>query len=133
MERGSSKHGVVRDEQLSRETRAAVQGPRSEWREPEPAGEDQPGTGRMPADQAIGGTPAGMSGVDVASRNELARYLPYRSFPATAARLAHLATAEGTDRARRPDPGVAEGAEYASVTELAVALGYGREDDSHRA
>ena len=88
----------------------------------------------MPADQATGGTPAGMSGVDVASRNELARYLTYRAFPATAAHLARNAAAEQAPTALvdqlRELPGEAE---YASVTELAVALGYGREDDSHRA
>src|SRR4051794_34307576 len=60
----TDKHGPLLDEELQHETRGLVQGGRSsraeEWRDPEPAGEDQPTGDRIyPEDRR--GEPAGVA------------------------------------------------------------------------
>ncbi|MBO0822131.1 MAG: DUF2795 domain-containing protein [Nocardiopsaceae bacterium] len=80
MERGSTKHGQNRDDQMARETqgmtRGAAQRPHTEeWREPEPVEDSVPSPGREPADP------------DITDRSELARVMTRDLFPATRERL----------------------------------------------
>jgi len=88
MERGSSKHGPRVDEQMDREVSGTVQGMAGaraeEWRDPEPAGEDQPDTGSAPTHDPgdfRAGTPKGMTPGDVEERSRLGRYLTLSALP----------------------------------------------------
>jgi hypothetical protein len=81
----SDTHGPILDEELKHETRGLVQGGRSsrveEWRDPEPAGEDQPTADRIyPEDRR--GNPEGMTQTDVDERSDIARALGTSAFPA---------------------------------------------------
>jgi hypothetical protein len=91
MERGGTKHGPVRDDQLAKESEGMVRGRGSthaeEWKDPEPTDRE--------ADRAIGqqppgrepAAPPGMSPRDVAIRSNLAAVLAGTEFPATRASL----------------------------------------------
>lgn len=82
---GTNKTGFVRDDELKREMQDELNskpGLRTdESYAPEPSGENQPVTERLPADQE-GGTPPGMTPQDVFVRSELARHLERGIFPA---------------------------------------------------
>jgi hypothetical protein len=86
MDRGSSKHGPRLDEQMAQEVRGTVQGVAGsraeEWREPEPAGEDQPEASAVPAGDRRSGTPQGMTSDEVEQRSTLGRYLDLSALPA---------------------------------------------------
>ena len=91
MERGSSKHGPRLDNEMEHEVRGMLQGkPGSggrveEWHDPEPSGEDQPGTAEL--------------------------IEPDRDRPAGTVRLRpHAAARDGADRPHgRPQPHVHAG------------------------
>src|SRR3954468_534861 len=92
MERGSDTHGPRLDALMAQETSGYVQsgGPGSrveEWRESEPAGEDQPEVRRVPGGPRPGGAPAGMTADDVEARSRLGSYLDRSVLPADAAVL----------------------------------------------
>ena len=97
----TGKHGPVLDEELEHETRGLVQGGRSsraeEWRDPEPAGEDQPTGDRIyPEDRR--GNPEGMTQDDVDERSDIARSLGTTAFPANRDSLVAIAAEnEATD------------------------------------
>ena len=127
MERGSSKHGRQLDEALKHETEGLTRSGHSthaeEWKDPEPAGEDQPGEPTL-----VGGTPAGMTPADVKGRSELARYLGPGCFPALGVVLLEAAAMNGApevilNRLRRLPSGV----EYDNVAAVWQALGGGIE------
>jgi hypothetical protein len=86
MERGNSKHGPRLDEEMAREVRGTVQGVAGsraeEWRELEPAGEDQPEATEVPAGESRAGAPQGMTSEEVEQRSELGRYLDLTALPA---------------------------------------------------
>jgi len=89
MDRGSSKHGPRLDEQMARETQGLTQGAPTdgraeEWREPEPAGEDQPEPGVVSHRDSgeAGGSPTGMTPDEREERSRLGRYLRRSVFPA---------------------------------------------------
>ena len=94
MERGSSKHGPVHDQEMAHETEGLVRGgPHGthveEWREPEPVDEGVP-----PVRRGDGANPR-PSGRDYELRNELARILTKDWFPADRdAVLARLADSD---------------------------------------
>lgn len=96
IERGSDKHSPLMDDALSGEVEGLVRSGHSthaeEWKDPEPAGEDQPGEGLSPDAPLHGGTPEGMDDVDVERRSELAQFLGKEVWPAGKDRL--LAVAE---------------------------------------
>lgn len=85
MDRGSDKHSARADDELKHETIGLVQGGHSthaeEWKDAEPAGEDQPDADLAPDGTLAGGTPAGMSADDVEGRAELASYLGKGAYP----------------------------------------------------
>ncbi|MEU5938100.1 DUF2795 domain-containing protein [Micromonospora sp. NPDC047548] len=134
MERGSSKHGPRVDEQMSREVAGLVQGPGTggsrveEFREAEPAGEDQPGATTAPGGALRSGNPQGMSSQDVEQRSRLGRYITMTALPGD--REALIANArENTAPAdliaeleRLPD-----GTRYRTVSEVWAALGHKNE------
>ena len=85
MERGSDKHSPMLDDQLKHETEGLVRSGRSthaeEWKDPEPAGEDQPEADLAPESTLHGGTPAGMTPDDVDGRAELAGFIGKDAYP----------------------------------------------------
>jgi Protein of unknown function (DUF2795) len=131
-ERGSDKHGPRRDEALASEVEGLTRSSRStraeEWRDPEPAGEDQPEVDIAPNRARAGGTPDGMDEADVAGRSELATYLGREVYPAN--RHVLLATA-----LRNGAPSVVlamlqhlpEGQDFQNVQEVWATLGGGTE------
>jgi hypothetical protein len=125
------------DEQLAHETEGLVRSGHptrvEEFRDPEPAGEDQPtgdehlmGPGREP------GTAPGLSNDDIEVRSEIARFLDRAALPGSRDDL--LASAEGhqaTERVLDLLRQLPEGTQFENVQDVARALGLGTEE--HRA
>ena len=131
MERGSSNHGPRIDDEMAHEMRGVVQGGpvgarAEEWREAEPAGEDQPQDSLVPERNAgrRGGAPFGMDADQREARSRLGRYLNRSAFPADRATLTAAARA-----AHAPDDVVdalshlAPNDRYQTVSEVWTALG----------
>lgn len=130
----SGPRGPVQDEELAHETRGQVQGGHGtraqEWREPEPAGEDQPtgDTGIVPEDRR--GTPSGMDSDDVETRSEIARYLGIDAYPGD--RDALLETARGNQATGRVITllgSLPADQQFENVQDVARALGLGTETE----
>lgn len=128
MERGNSKHGPRLDDQMRREVDGTVQGTAGsrveEWRQPEPAGEDQPEPTTVPAGETRGGVPQGMTPDDVEQRSRLGRYISLSALPGDRARLRHSA-----EENEAPDDVLAQldrlppGVEFETVSQVWGALG----------
>ncbi|MGC9665645.1 DUF2795 domain-containing protein [Planosporangium sp. 12N6] len=99
MERGNSKHGPRLDDEMEHEVRGMLQGGVDtrveEWRDPEPAGEDQPNPTRVPVGYERTGVPAGMTPEEVEQRSRIGRYIPLSALPGDRDDL--LAAAEEND------------------------------------
>ena len=132
MERGNSKHGPRLDEEMAREVRGTVQGVAGsrveEWREPEPAGEDQPEATGVPAGDRRSGVPQGMTSEEVEQRSELGRYIDLSALPADREGLRRTA-----EKNNAPD-GVLDaldrlpaGRTFQTVSEVWAALGHANE------
>jgi hypothetical protein len=123
----SDKHGPLHDEELEHETRGLVQGGHSsrieEWRDPEPAGEDQPTGDRIyPEDRR--GNPDGMTQADVDERSDIARSLRTTAFPADRETLVAVAADnEATDHVLSLLRSLPEGETFRNVQDVARALG----------
>ena len=125
------------DEQLAHETQGLVQSGHptrvEEFRDPEPAGEDQPtgdehlmGPGREP------GTAPGLTTQDVELRSEIARFLDRAALPGGRDDL--LASArehQATDQVLQLLDGLPADQQFQNVQDVAQALGLGTEE--HRA
>ena len=98
MERGSDKHGARLDDGLAAEVRGLEQGGHSthaeEWKDAEPAGEDEPSVSLGGDAALVGGVPDGLAADDVERRSELARYLPRSAFPGLREQLMDAARGE---------------------------------------
>ncbi|MBA3619472.1 MAG: DUF2795 domain-containing protein [Acidothermales bacterium] len=132
MERGSDKHGRLRDEAMKAEVQGAMKAERSthveEWRDPEPSGEDQPDVSRVPDGTFTGGVPDGMAPEDVEGRNDLARSLDRADFPADKeAVLEAAARHHAPDRVIETLRRLPDGEVFTSVGEVWQALGGGSE------
>jgi hypothetical protein len=123
----SDKHGPILDEELEHETRGLVQGGRSsraeEWRDPEPAGEDQPTADRIyPEDRR--GNPEGMTQADVDERTDIARALGTSAFPAERDTLVAIAADnEATDHVLSLLRSLPPDQTFQNVQDVARALG----------
>jgi hypothetical protein len=123
----TDKHGPLLDEELQHETRGLVQGGRSsraeEWRDPEPAGEDQPTGDRIyPEDRR--GNPEGMTQTDVDERSDIARSLGTSAFPGTRDELVAVAAEnEATDHVLSLLRSLPADQTFQNVQEVATALG----------
>jgi hypothetical protein len=135
MERGSSKHSARLDEEMElvvlglmtaeRPTRA------EEWKEAEPAGEDQPDPGHLgePADR-LPGVPAGMTLEEVELRSEIAAALPRSVFPTDeSGLLGHLVDTNAPDRLRQLIAQLPSGQVFEQVGDVVKALGLHEERD----
>jgi hypothetical protein len=120
-------HGPRQDDALKRETRSEVRARRAtrteEWREPEPAGEDQPDATWAPE----GKPGSGEGGEDpdgIQLRSDLARYLGRATFPASREDvLDTLASHQAPQRLADLVGRLPAGASLASFAALAEALG----------
>lgn len=124
VERGDSRHGQAKDDELAAHAQHPYPGPGS--RDPEAPVEGEPGSQLSPDMQRVG-TPEGMTPEDVEGRAELARFLDTGKFPVTAVQIREM-----SDRAQVPDPVRLELASlppgnYQSVTQVWEALGHGVE------
>lgn len=85
VDRGSDKHGPMRDDELKHETQGLVRAGHGthaeEWKDAEPSGEDQPGSDLNPGGTLHGGTPQGMTADDVEGRAEIAGYVGKDAYP----------------------------------------------------
>lgn len=124
----SAKHGPLHDEALEHETRGLVQAGRptraEEWRDPEPAGEDQPvgDVGIVPEDRR--GTPAGMTQQDVETRTTIAQALGKEVWPADRdTLLGRAADASAPDGVLDLLRSLPEGEEFTNVQDVVRALG----------
>jgi hypothetical protein len=135
MERGNSKHSPRVDEQLEREVEGTVHGVAGsraeEWREAEPAGDDQPEPTLVPEGDNGSGSPQGMTSAEVEQRSRLGRYITRSALPGNRAALRR--DAEQNDA---PDDVLAEidrlpsDREFRTVSEVWAALGHANE--THR-
>ncbi|MFC8845428.1 MULTISPECIES: DUF2795 domain-containing protein [unclassified Micromonospora] len=134
MERGSSKHSPRVDEQMSQEVSGLVQGPGTggsrveEFRQPEPAGEDQPEATTAPAGELRTGSPQGMSSTDVEQRSRLGRFITMTALPGD--REALVANARDNDAPAdlvAALEGLPPGTRYQTVSEVWAALGHRNE------
>ena len=123
----SGKHGPLLDEELEHETRGLVQGGHStraeEFRDPEPAGEDQPTGDRIyPEDRR--GNPEGMTQDDVDERTDIARNLGTSAFPGNRDQLVAIAEEnEATDHIVGLLRSLPAGETFENVQDVARALG----------
>lgn len=130
----SGARGPGQDERLEQQTRGQVQGAghsthAQEWREPEPAGEDQPtgDQGIVPEDRR--GTPAGMTSDDVETRSDVARYLG-NAYPADRDALVQTARDnQAPDEVLSQLRSLPSGQEFENVQDVARALGLGTETE----
>jgi hypothetical protein len=129
MDRGNSKHGPRLDDEMAHEARGTTQGHpgdarAQEWREPEPAGEDQPAPGAVPHTDAgqMGGSPTGMTPEEREERSRLGRYLRRSAFPADrAALIAEARENQAPDTVVATLRGVPDGVEFQTVAEVWAA------------
>ena len=135
MERGSNKHSARLDDEMEREVQGFMTAERptraEEWKEAEPAGEDQadPGVLGEPADRQPG-VPAGMTQEDVQLRSELAEHLPRSVFPNDeSGLLGHLIDSNAPDRLRQLVRQLPSGQTYDHLGEVARALGLHAEQE----
>lgn len=132
MERGNSKHGPRLDDEMSREVSGTVQGTTGsraqEWRQPEPAGEDQADATTIVNTETRSGVPWGMTPVEVEQRSRLGRFISLSALPGTRETLWRNAQENGApedllaDLARLPS-----GVEFQTVSEVWAALGHPNE------
>lgn len=132
MERGSSKHSPRVDDQLQQEVEGTVRGTagsrEEEWREAEPAGEDQPEPTTVPEGDYGTGAPQGMTSQEVEQRSRLGRYITRSALPGDRAALRRNA-----EENEAPDDILAElerlpsDRQFRTVSEVWAALGHANE------
>ncbi|GAB3803621.1 DUF2795 domain-containing protein [Micromonospora zhanjiangensis] len=132
MERGNSKHGPRVDEQMSREVEGTVHGTAGsraeEWRDPEPAGEDQPSATTAPTESTRSGVPQGMTPAEVEQRSRLGRYISLSALPGDRDALRRNA-----EQNEAPEAVLGEldrlpaDTEFQTVSEVWAALGHANE------
>ncbi|HEY9473433.1 MAG TPA: DUF2795 domain-containing protein [Mycobacteriales bacterium] len=135
MQRGSDKHGPLRDEELARELSALTEGSHEshteEWREQEPPGDDQPDVDMAPNTELSGGPPPGMTQRDLTVRSDLAKRLGRDVYPADRdALLRRLAKVNAPGPLVELVRGLPAGRRYANLREVSEALGL--HSESHR-
>ncbi|HTF07740.1 MAG TPA: DUF2795 domain-containing protein [Asanoa sp.] len=135
MERGNAKHSPRVDDEMAHEVDGIVKGTAGgrseEFREAEPAGDDQPEASMVPEGDDGSGVPQGMTSEDVESRSRLGRFINRSVLPAD---RDHLRRAAEENEA--PDDVLAEidrlptGVQFQTVSEAWAALGH--RNETHR-
>ena len=132
MERGNSKHGPRLDDQMSQEVSSTVlnsAGSRAEeWRQPEPAGEDQPEPSVVIAGDNRSGTPQGMTSAEVEQRSRLGRFISLSALPGDRAALRSNAEEnEAPDDILAALDRLPPDTEFQTVSQVWAALGHDNE------
>jgi hypothetical protein len=132
MERGNSKHGPRLDDALSREVEGTLQGTAGsrveEWRQPEPAGEDQPEATTVPTGDTRAGVPQGMTPEEVEQRSQLGRFISLSALPGDRSSLRRNAESnEAPDHVLAQLDRLPAEVEYQTVSEVWAALGHENE------
>jgi hypothetical protein len=132
MDRGSSKHAPWLDDAMAKQVPPKGDAARSEeWREPEPAGEDQPEGTMVNRDSSRAGAPDGMTPDEVEQRSRLGRYIPLSCLPGTPEELRR-----GAESMNAPDDVLAQldrlPAEHRFETVSQVWEALGHRNESHR-
>ncbi|MDG4824332.1 DUF2795 domain-containing protein [Asanoa sp. WMMD1127] len=132
MERGNAKHSPRVDDELAHEVDGIVKGTAGgrveEFREPEPAGEDQPEASVVPEGDDRGGVPQGMTPEEVELRSRFGRFINRSALPGDRDRLRRDA-----EQNEAPDDVLAEidrlpsGVQFQTVSEAWAALGHHNE------
>ncbi|MFP5347905.1 MAG: DUF2795 domain-containing protein [Actinomycetes bacterium] len=130
----SGQRGPGEDDRLAHEVRGEVQGNRpsraEEWREAEPAGEDQPTADRNIVPEDRRGTPSGMSHADVEERSDIARFLGISAYPGDRESLLQTARQNQAPDAVLDDLSrLPEGQQFENVQDVVRALGIGTEQE----
>ena len=134
MERGSSKHSARVDEEMEHEVEGMMTAERptraEEWKEAEPAGEDQPDPGRFEAlAEHQPGVPEGMTREEVELRSQIAAALPRSVFPTDeSGLLGHLVDTDAPDRLRQLVAQLPSGQVFEQVGDVVQALGLHEEE-----
>jgi hypothetical protein len=134
MERGNNKHSARLDDQMEHEVQGMMKAERptraEEWKEAEPAGEDQPDPGRHEVtDEHQPAVSPGLTPEDVELRSQIAIALPRAVFPADeSGLLAHLVDDNAPDRLRQLISQLPSGQVFNQVSEVVEALGLHKED-----
>jgi hypothetical protein len=132
-QQSGGSRGQGQDERLKHETQGEVRAGRStraeEWREPEPAGEDQPTGDRMILPDDLRSAPPGMTPEDVEARSELARYLGIHAFPGDRGTLVQTAREnQATDAVIRALESLPGDRQFENVQDVARAMVMGTEE-----
>ncbi|HEX6755913.1 MAG TPA: DUF2795 domain-containing protein [Mycobacteriales bacterium] len=134
MDRGSSKHSPRMDERLEHEVQGMMKGEgpthAEEWKEPEPAGEDQADPGQLgePPDRQPA-PPPGMTREEVELRSLVGEHLHRTVFPADVSGLLDaLAQTQAPDRLVQLVRQLPTGTMFASLAEVIAGLGLHQED-----
>jgi hypothetical protein len=134
MERGSSKHSPRVDEEMEHEVQGMMRAERptraEEWKEAEPAGEDQPDPGLLgEPEERQPAPPPGMTNEEVTLRSDLAAALTRGAFPNDeSGLLGHLVDSDAPDRLRDLVRRLPSGRVFQNVGEVFEALGYNQEE-----
>jgi Protein of unknown function (DUF2795) len=124
IDRGSAKHGALRDDIMAHEVEGIVRAGRDtraeEWKSAEPPGEDTPQVALHPEGTApMRGRPPGMTARDVEERSELARWLGRAVFPAEREEIMdHLRHQHAPDRVVEEVARAAPGVQFRSIGAL---------------
>ena len=113
-------------------TRGAPSGSRAEeWREPEPAGEDQPESTAIPAGEHPAGAPSPLTGAELEARSRFGRWIPRSALPARRDELVRAADAADAPAEVLMDlQGLPADQTFQTVYEIWDALGYRNESRS---
>jgi hypothetical protein len=134
MERGNNKHSARLDDEMEHEVQGMMTAERptraEEWKEAEPAGEDQPDPGRHDVtDEHQPAVPDGMTPEGVELRSQIAAALPRSVFPTDeSGLLSHLVDSNAPDRLRQLIAQLPSGQVFHQVGEVVRALGLHEED-----
>jgi hypothetical protein len=132
MDRGNSKHSPRVDDELAHEVDGTLRGTAGsrveEWREAEPAGEDQPAATLVPHGDNRAGAPQGMTSEEVEQRSRLGRFITMSALPGDRAALRRNA-----EENEAPDDVLAQldrlppDGEFRTISEVWAALGHANE------
>jgi hypothetical protein len=138
IDRGSAKHGALRDDILAHEVEGIVRAGRDtraeEWKSAEPPGEDTPQVALHPEGAVPRvGAPPGMTTRDVEERSEIARWLGRAVFPAEREEIIdHLRYQHAPDRVIEEVAKAPPGVQFRSIGALWRSLHPGTSVESTR-
>jgi hypothetical protein len=128
VERGSDKVSPRADDELKHQTQGLVRSGHTthaeEWKDPEPAGEDQPDNDRAPDGTLHGGIPHGMTDEDVEGRAELAGFIGKEAYPLVREQILDLVIdGKAPDRVIALARELPSGRQFHTVNDVWTALG----------